>query len=122
MADNFNDMPNFKLQEIISSEEVLKLALENIAKKKGGYYQLIKEYILNYSKIDDISLKKIRNIILFIQEYVSQKGEKEAMKNLKKCLDKLGAKSHKNIFLRLFSLCIIYSENIIIDAIISNSN
>ena len=113
-------MLNFALQEMCTPEKMLQLALNNIAQKRGEYYLLIKDYVLYYDEIDKAHIEKIKTIIIFLQEYANKNGEKRTMKNVKVCLDKLGAKPYKNTFLRLFSLCRIYDEYAIIN-VISNS-
>ncbi|MBR2068949.1 MAG: hypothetical protein IJ877_04220 [Candidatus Gastranaerophilales bacterium] len=111
MIENCQDMSFYALSEIVSCETILKLALENLTKKKGEYYELMKDYVLNYKKTDNSMKLKLKEIIIFLQEFEKNNGMQKTVKNLHFALEKLGAKNRKSIYLRLFSICIKYSAD-----------
>jgi len=112
-----HNTPNFALFDIVSGEEVLKLALENLENKHGLYYKLIKDYILNYEKTDEKIREKIKTLIIFIQEYAKINGEKKTMNDLRKFFNKLNINNYKNIYLMFYFICIKYSTSYIINEI-----
>ena len=121
MIKDYHNTSNQVLSKIISANEVLKLALESLERKKGIRYSLIKDYILNYEKIDKNINSKIKKIIIFIYEYSKTDSEHQISKRLNYCFKKLCTpKNQKNIFCKLYSICIVYSEQQIIDAYIKN--
>ncbi|MBQ8476095.1 hypothetical protein IJ531_03435 [bacterium] len=115
MIKNSNNILNSILPEIISCEEIICLALENLEHKKGGYYALIREYILNFKKIDKKINSKVRKIIAFVQTLADKTDEKHALKKLERALDKLGAKRHKSIYFRVCEICIKYNLEAILE-------
>ncbi len=119
MVDNYHSTPNFVLLDIVSYEEILRLALDNLRRKKGKYYSLMKQHIINYEKLDTKMQTKVKKIIIFIQKFATMHSGKKAIKCLDVCLNELGAANGKNLYTRLCCACIKYSESKIIATFLS---
>ena len=110
MLRNSDYSAHFEISEIIY-EEIISLALENLKLKNKTYYGLVKSYILNYDKTDTKIRNKLKNIMVLLQKQIKKEGIDKTLKKLDGALDNLNVKKNKDLYLRLYLVCVVYNES-----------
>lgn len=105
MMENCHDSKNCAVFQTDFCMEILRLALDNLEKNEGDYFELIKNYILNYENADKKTMAKIRNVIVYLQNTNNLKNINRIIENLDKKLNYISTCCKNDIYNKLKYVC-----------------